>query len=576
MDSKEQYRNYTLPSCHGLTFVTRYDWPARYANSTSPCRGRIQVKIANRRKYLTKNEFDGRPDKGIFEVTVRGIDPADIYGNQVPEQANKIVQTLPTSLTGQPYAKPLRQPLDKLLAEHMDDIFKEFYPRIAQSTYRHYTGQYQFLLVACAGVDAAALDSEAYAALQDRIIAAANDTRRKATAKGKPSSSGQTRLSLLYNSILYLKSRYGSDFIPVTPAIPRRKNPRSAEILDLMQTARSFPLSFLEDFQEELNESAGAISLSRSIEKDTGCRISEACGLVWSDFKKIYGSQGPMYFICISGQLDHDGKRTEIPKTANAYRYLPLARRLGEILESRHHTTAGTLILADLLAEETGEPLDESPGVMKALRNRLEEYHKALFNMPAVRDTFLAERPYIAPEKIISQKVQDEHLIESLTAHLCRRNYCTELYCRGGVDEDTIRQLMGHELESKGEMARRHPLTERELYRLALQHQVSASVYHEVDTLQYTVDGEYDQTEIPVCRCQLRIPAGQKVKITIFSREPFTKISVQSFHSRVEEQQTITLPAATINGKPVVLPPDIHLRPAGTIFDCLLDGKEKD
>lgn len=576
MINEQQYKSYTLPQYPGISFVARYDQPSKYAHTAKPYRGRIGVRVATRKKLLTKREFDGRPDDGTYEVTLRGTNPEDIYHNQIPTQATKIAQMLPPHLTGQTYAKPLRQPLDKVLAEHMEDIFKEFYPRIAQSTYRHYTGQYQFLLAACAGVDAADLNSEAYAALQDRIIAAANDTRRKATVKGKPSSSAQTRLSLLCNAILYLKARYGSDFIPVTPTVPKRKNPRSAEIMDLMDTARCFPRASHEVLQEELNENAGAISLSGSIEKDTGCRISEACGLVWSDLKKLYGSQGPMYFICISGQLDHDGKRTEIPKTVNAYRYLPLARRLGEILESRHHTAAGTLILADLLAEETGEPLDESPRAMKALRDRLEEYHKALFNMPAVREAFLADRAYIAPEKVIPKAVQDEHLIASLTSHLCRRNYCTELYCCGGVYEDFIRRMMGHELENKGEMARNHPLTEGELYSLALIHQTTSGVYRTGNTLQYSVDNEYSHAEIPVCRCQLLIPAGQKVRITVFSREPFTKISVQSFHSRVEEQQTITLPAATIKDKPVVLPPDIHLKPAGTIFDCLLGDKEKD
>lgn len=226
-----------------------------------------------------------------------------------------------------------------------------------------------------------------------------------------------------------------------------------------------------------------------------------------------------------------------------------------------------TLILADLHAEESGEPLDESPRAMKALCDRLEEYHKAVFL--AAREAFLAARAYIAPEPVIPNAAQEKELIESLTSHLCRRNRCTELYYRGGVDEDTIRRLMGHELENKGEMARSHPLTEQEQYRLALQHEMTPGVYRKGGMLQYAVNEKYEQAEIPTCRCLLQIPAGERVKITITTREPFTHPCIRSFQVQVEVQEPVKMPAADSKGRPVVMAASMRLAPQKSIFEVL-------
>lgn len=60
-----------------------------------------------------------------------------------------------------------------------------------------------------------------------------------------------------------------------------------------MDRAYSFPPALLESSREESLENADDRALATAIEKDTGYRISEGCGLVWGDYKKSMVRRGP-------------------------------------------------------------------------------------------------------------------------------------------------------------------------------------------------------------------------------------------------------------------------------------------
>ena len=133
-------------------------------------------------------------------------------------------------------------------------------------------------------------------------------------------------MSILYELIQDLKQVEG---VPI-PTVPKRYNSkpsRQQQLLDIVDSARSLPVELLQNAL-----SSPSLLSQVKILADTGLRISEMIGLYFGSVQAISTSQGIMYYLTVTGQIDSSGKRTEITKTGASYRVVPLSSELGEFL----------------------------------------------------------------------------------------------------------------------------------------------------------------------------------------------------------------------------------------------------
>ena len=212
---------------------------------------------------------------------------------------------------------------DLILSER--NRYFDLHPKWAKGTVKNYGYQYDILVGEMVGLSIEELDATTYRHLQEQIClnalnAAKHSTNGQTWEYGDvPPSSARTRLSLLYDLILCLKAEGAP--IPVVPFIYNGRPSHQDQILDRTDHARSLPAEILSTICKD-----PAIRGQAEILVNAGLRIGECVGLLFDSLRWISTSQGALCYLDINGQIGDDGKRTEIPKTQNSYRMVPISK----------------------------------------------------------------------------------------------------------------------------------------------------------------------------------------------------------------------------------------------------------
>ena len=283
---------------------------------------------------------------------------------------------------------------------------------------------------------------------------------------------------------------------------------------------------------------------------DTGLRVGEALGLLWGSLCCVNGSQGPLYYLQITGQMDTGTHiRKELTKTESGYRAVPLSSEIGVRLAARKAALTqcyGNVDLVLMLAQEQDGVLSQAAQVAAQCETALTALFRSGMEQGDTLSLLKARRPLL-----FDAKEQDAVLERSLTLHSMRRNFCTRLHTEGGLASAEIDVQMGHVSKTKKRTAAsmRSAKTQQELYEMCVQKQVSKTLFHGQGTLCYTVgDGARQQTQVPACGIRLTLPPGASAAVLLQSSEPRTKISYNTAEMEVTPMLHGVLPSASLTG----------------------------
>lgn len=538
-------------SYQSVNFHIRYAYPSADKHKDAPCRGLINPLDPMTGKCLTKRQLSLKESDAPVNHIVHGKDPWDMYNKREAEASYLVSIMAQCGLLGSVAATNPAETADLAqLARNYKQTLFDIHPKWAKSTVKGYSYQYDKLVEEMAGLRAGDLDETAYRQLQEKICrsAAKDATKSQAWTYGEtPPSSARTRLSLLCELIRRLKAEGAA--IPVVPFPYNGKPSRQELLLDRTDHARAIP--------DEILRTICADSMIRGqaeILADAGLRISECTGLLFDSLRWLDTSQGRMYYLNISGQVEDDGKRTELPKTKDSYRAVPLSRELGDaLMRYRQEMEAkyGDLSLRLMCGHPDGNGFDDSPARIVAWKNQIRERILTLLRAPAAFQAVAAERVYV-----FDKKAQDAELYRELVCHSLRRNFCTRMYCFSGLDPSEIHQRMGHvykPISSKTATG----LNPTELRQMCLQQHVSPSLYHTANPLRYTAEGPIQATEVPACAIELELKPGESIELTVEDTEPGTVTHISGeglivHRLRRDERRNVTydyglLPAAETN-----------------------------
>uniref|UniRef100_UPI00374EF3F7 hypothetical protein n=1 Tax=Candidatus Allofournierella merdipullorum TaxID=2838595 RepID=UPI00374EF3F7 len=250
-----------------------------------------------------------------------------------------------------------------------------------------------------------------------------------------------------------------------------------------------------------------------------GLRIGECTGLLFDSLRWLDTSQGRMYYLDISGQVDDEGKRTELPKTKDSYRAVPLSRELGEALvryRQEMEAKYGDISLRLMCGQPDENGFDDSPAKAAAWETQVRARISTLLRKSSAFQAIAANRVYL-----FDKQAQDAELYSQLFAHSCRRHSCTELYCFSGLNSSEIHRRMGHAYKSLAPQ-KATGLTPTELRLMCLEKHVSHTFYHPANPLRYDAGGPIRGTEVPACCVELTLMPGESIELTVEDTEPGT------------------------------------------------------
>lgn len=503
-------------SYQGVDFHIGYAKPAADKHKSDPCRGRINPLDPMTGKCLTKRQLYGTDSNEPVNHIVHGKDPWDVYSKREAEASYLIsVMVQRGLLSGVAVADPAAaSDLAEMARKHKETLF-EMHPKWAKSTVKSYSSQYDIMVDELAGLRAGNLNDAAYKQLQKKICrnAARDATKHNTWSYGEvPPSSARTRLFLLYELIRCLKAEGVS--IPVVPFPYNGKPSRQMLLLDRTDHARMIPDAILRAICAD-----PVIQGQAEILVDAGLRIGECTGLLFDSLRRLDTSQGRMYYLDISGQVDDDGKRTELPKTKDSYRVVPLSRELGESLARYRHkleTKYGDLSLRLMCGQPCEDEFDDSPAKAAAWESQVRAQISMLLRKPSAFQVIAANRVYL-----FDKRAQDAELYSQLVAHSLRRNFCTGAYCSSGLNSSKIHRRMGHAYKSLPPQ-KATGLTPTELRLMCLEKHVSHTLYHSANPLRYDAGGPFQATEVPTCCVELTLMPDESVELTVEDTEPGT------------------------------------------------------
>ena len=325
--------------------------------------------------------------------------------------------------------------------------------------------------------------------------------------------------------------------IPVAPFPYNGKPSRQMLLLNRTDHARMIPDAILRAICAD-----PVIQGQAEILADAGLRIGECTGLLFDSLRWLDTSQGRMYYLDISGQVDDEGKRTELPKTKDSYRAVPLSRELGEALaryRQEMEAKYGDLSLRLMCGQADENGFDDSPAKAAAWEAQVRARISTLLRKSSAFQAIAANRVYL-----FDKRAQDAELYSQLVAHSLRRNFCTELYCSSGLNSSKIHRRMGHAYKSLPPQ-KATGLTPTELRLMCLEKHVSHTLYHSANPLRYDAGGPFQATEVPACCVELTLMPGESVELTVEDTEPgtVTRISGEGLiiqQLRRDERRNVT------------------------------------
>lgn len=518
----------------GVRFDVRFSFPRSRKGDALPCRGLITPQHPDDGHRIRKCELYKGGSNYPLDYPVYGKNRKDILTRAGPAAAAQILHDMDEA--------GILLPGSTIDAESYDmssiaSEFKATFFDVNRAKYRwsegtvvKYSGQYDILVDELKGYASDDLVADVYRDLQTKICSnAQRDMRNKREWEPglEAPPSAQTRLHLLYLLIIDLK-RIAGILIPVIPWPYNGKPDRSEQLLAITDGARSLP----DDVIGFLNRDE-TLSGQPALLWDAGLRISENVGLLWGSLRQIDGSQGPMYYLRVTGQTKPQRHRTEFGKSAQAYRVIPISRELGEKLAARRkklEVQYGDVSALHMCADPSTPEADTSQEI-ESYRNSLDRHIPEILRKPEHFDATAARRAYM-----FDRKKQDNYLRGMLTCHALRREFCTHLlYCRGWSAAERYLQ-MGHSMRS----ATTRPLggkTEDEIYQMCLRKHTQRTSFHSPHPLRYQVDGSCKETDVPACNIELVIPPHTTFELRVYDTEPHNTTTV----SASSEDLSVTL-----------------------------------
>lgn len=510
-----------------IVFYLQYAYPNNRRKNPKPFRV-LMTPIIKGGQRVTKNML-GRDSKEYLAKPVYAKSYRQYHKEVFNEAAEEIWQMLlAAGLVEDTGSQETEEDLSQWLAAIRDAIFMQN-SKWAASTKASYSGQYSILIQETKGVNISALGNENYTKLQEKICRNAADNSPTAFwhPGEKPPPSAATRLFLLRLGIEYLQKQEGLTISCDAKRYLGRKR-RTDELMDLLENARFFPTESLEAIAQCLPKTFDLMPVLFATQLDTGLRISELTGLVWADVRWLDGSQGRMYYLFITGQLNAKGKRTSITKTVNAYRYVPLAGAIGTLLYNEYQRLAGIrkdIRRCMIISTAQGQGEECSPSENNARKAAYAQYFDKILEQFKIPEKLQEIHPYV-----FNKASQNEHLRRNLTPHSLRRNFCSMLYANSGVDTLEIFHQMGHDTSPILLKKRSSPSTgktDTELYQMCLTHEMH-SVYSHRDSLFYDLDGGSFYTDIPAFRTVLTVQPGQHVQIDVQDTQTGNQVEIQA------------------------------------------------
>lgn len=557
---------------NGTMFQCRYDHPARNRHTALPLRIRMTPYTPDG-KPVTKAMMGNSDSTRNLEKTTRAKSKKHFREEVFAVEAAKILLQmreaglLPESDTAN------TEDLATLLEEIREAIFVLHQKDWGPTTRKDYAGQYKILQEEVARINPLELSNDVYKSLQESICRNASvgsKSLRPWNEGDAPPPSAAKRIYLLRLAIRYLQQQEGLA-IPCDPARYFGRKNRTDELLDLLENAHLFPQECLDDLVQSLPAAFDLLPILLAIQLDTGLRISEVLGLLWADLYRITGSQDPLYYLRVTGQLSTTGKRISTPKTVNAYRTLPLARRVGQLLwaeRDRLQAQRKNIDRFTIIGTGNGSDPQEDNASHLAQKNAYLQYLDAMFTQIRLFERVRAVRPYRFDENR-----QDEALRDSLTSHSLRRNFCSRLYAGSGIEPLEIFHQMGHDPSAilpKKTISLGGAKTDTELYCMCLFHE-SNTLYAEPSTLHYTVEKDGLRADIPACRIALTVAPGQKLSLEVQDTQPGNLLTVQPdeglscqlIHHTTTSVTPVRLPPVSLPAAPgQYIHPEDYLPPA--------------
>lgn len=541
---------------NGTKFLCRYDYPTRYRHTALPLRIRMTPYTPDG-KPVTKAMMGTSDSTRNLEKTARAKSKRHFRETVFAAEAAKIllqmreVGLLPESNTVQ------SEDLATLLEEIRESIFALQQKAWGPTTRKDYAGQYQILQEEVAHINPLELSNDAYTSLQETICRNASVAARSLrpwNAGDAPPPSAAKRIYILRLAIRYLQQQEGIA-IPCDPARYFGRKNRTDELLDLLENAHLFPRESLSSLVQLLPAVFDLLPILLAIQLDTGLRISEVLGLLWADVHTIPGSQGTLYYLTVTGQLSTAGKRVSTPKTVNAYRTLPLARQIGQLLYAEHNRLKAQRKDIDrfpIISTGNGSSLHEDNASHLAQKRAYLQYLEEVFTDIHLFENVRALRPYRFDED-----KQDEALRESLTSHSLRRNFCSRLYAGSGMEPLEIFHQMGHDPSAilpKKTVSLGGAKTDTELYRMCLFHE-SNTLYAKPAALHYRVDEEGLYAELPARQIILTVAPGQNLCLEVQDTQTGNHLTLQAEEGlSLQYIHHTTSPAISSRLAPVSLP----------------------
>lgn len=493
------------------------------------------------KERLKKKDLSDTNVQQTYKVHLTGKSVQDIRKNIFPDAAKKLIQLM--NDRGFVTDKATYNDLYDLATEYIPDFIATNAPACHwnEQTQASYKNQMEYVRALLHDVSPSEMTSEDYYNIQLNIMRDAAKTSKKHQdwkEGDTPPRSGETRTRLFYLFCWYLLYSGLCDFSFVPTLYGKEKDHRD-DLLFRLARVRSFPDCIIAGIQKLFGE-----EYPMQLLLACGLRLREACGLLWGNISVMSTSQGPVYLLHITGQLNVDGYYIDRGKTLAAHRSIAIPTWLGKkIAEKRAE-------LEDLMGENlTYQPMCgyvenghyfSSPEYRRTyVRNwekNISDYLRQKENAELVRCEY---KKNLIPVDEKQKITYEQCLYDSLTAHALRRHYNTSLYAHGGLTVKNIYSEMGHSARHLEALSISCGLTPQEEKQLALKHLQNEPGF----IMAYDADGDISQCEVNTCEMTLRIPAGHTAILNVTPQEPWPVLELDvPDTAELQSQSTTPLP----------------------------------
>lgn len=495
---------------------------------------------------VTKRQMEGKDSDQSYKVKLKGKDVAEIRRKAFPEAAKKIIEQLrQVGILPMPYTP---DDFQELAEEYGTDFLQSKKDTIPwqEKTYENYTSIFNNRVKPLLrGLKPSEMTIDDYKRLQINICKDASDTASNDKYKNWKSGeelppTGKKGVYLLYLFLWYLLCA-GLCSLSFLPFLYGGKISQIEKLHMRASRVQSFPNDITKELLKLFEDDFQARLLL-----DCGLRLNECTGLIWCNLHVLDSSQGKVYILQVTGQLNKDGYYVEYGKTNNAYRYIAVSQELGEKLVAKRmeieRKIGHKLSLEPICGYESNGKYISTPQFRKKYARELEDKIKQFFRTGEKQERFYQELKYMLPKQKENEKLnQKTFMRDSLTTHACRRNYCTNLYCSSGLPMEEIYQSMGHDPSHLTNQLPRGGKPEGDQCMLGLQKLVSQTAFHHQQPLRYDADGPYPRTEVPACDTILTVKKGQVVEVCVYPTEPNTKVKMDTPAGTIQQENFVEM-----------------------------------